>query len=104
MLHSWPFRRAVLHSNQWPRLRLDRCVGTDSQSRESDSLCQTVGGWFNRAAFALPALGPYVNLAYNKMKEPPGVFQFNMALSSTFQFMSGRRFGYTPRRSTFRII
>jgi hypothetical protein len=49
-------------------------------------------------------LGPYVNLAYNKMKEPPGVFQFNMALSSTFQFMSGRRFGYTPRRSTFRII
>jgi hypothetical protein len=37
----------------------------------------------NPAAFAIPALGTYGNLAYNNIKGP-NIIQFNMALSRTF--------------------
>jgi hypothetical protein len=45
---------------------------------------QNVNNWINKSAVALPALGTYGNLGQNNIKGP-GVFQWNMAVSRTFQ-------------------
>ena len=44
---------------------------------------QSVNGWVNPAAFAIPALGNYGNIGVNNIKGP-GIVQLNMAFSRTF--------------------
>jgi hypothetical protein len=51
---------------------------------------KTVDHWLNSSAFALPTLGTYGNLGQNNLKGP-GQFQFNMALSRTFQVWGEKR-------------
>src|SRR5207237_3553976 len=51
---------------------------------------KTAGNYLNPAAFTLPALGTLGNMGRNSILGP-GTWQFDMALSRTFQIREGQK-------------